>query len=165
MHFTVLVGLLIAGAHTGRCFGTVNRVPFLGQNSEHERITRAALACQDVKSPECFEPNSIDQLAGTGFTFGAVGGPDEPRFPNPFAVEGPLAHCDDADFLDIPGYPKSRDSATTMLQGCVSHLRNRVTQGVAAASSILTDKDLIKRDEVELGSCDFQDDPDDNAKC
>lgn len=165
MHLTVLASLLVAGAHTGQSFGTVNIGPFLHQHSEHERITRAALACQDVKSPECFEPNSIDQLAGAGFTFGAVGDPDNPRGLNPLAVEGPLAHCDNADFLDIPGYPTSRTASTAMLQGCVSHLRNRVTQGVAAASSILTDKDLIKKNEVELGSCDFQDDPDDHAKC
>ena len=53
-------------------FGTING---LGKRAEHERITRAALACPPgVKSTgDCFEPRSIDQLAGHSGTFGAVG--------------------------------------------------------------------------------------------
>lgn len=63
-------------------FGTING---LGQRAEHERITRAALACPPgVQSTgNCFEPRSIDQLAGHTGTFGAVGAPDSDEFGAP----------------------------------------------------------------------------------
>lgn len=50
-------------------FGTITGS---GQNAEHERITRAAFACaQGAKSNgECFEPVSLDNLAGRQGTFG-----------------------------------------------------------------------------------------------
>lgn len=49
--------------------GTINSV-LLGQSAEHEKITRGALACAPGYRPKdlpgrCFEPDSIDQLAGT----------------------------------------------------------------------------------------------------
>ncbi|KAJ9645689.1 hypothetical protein H2199_002728 [Coniosporium tulheliwenetii] len=44
--------------------------------------------------PDCFEPLSLDQLAGRDGTYGAVGSPD---IPDPLP-EGAEAHCDDADF-------------------------------------------------------------------
>jgi len=103
-----VLALLVAGLYApqivnappANAFGTING---LGQRAEHERITRAALACAPgVKSDgSCFEPRSIDQLAGHSGTFGAVGAPDldESGDPN--------AHCDDADFLNVPGYPQS----------------------------------------------------------
>ena len=52
-------------------------------NTEHERMTRAALACGGgVKPPDCFQKLSLTQLAGRklglggGPAFGAVGTPD-----------------------------------------------------------------------------------------
>ncbi len=86
-----VLGLLLPAS--AAAFGTVSSsVPLLGQNREHERITRAALACApDTKSDgQCFEPNSIDALAGTPGrhepdapegsprlgSFGGVGEPD-----------------------------------------------------------------------------------------
>src|SRR4051812_38032182 len=74
---TALVVLCVADA---RGFGTVNS--FGGQNNEHERITRAALACPVGAVPDgnCFEPATLDQLAGRSATaqgsreaFGGVG--------------------------------------------------------------------------------------------
>src|SRR3954463_6990530 len=99
----------------GHAFGTING---LGQRSEHERITRAALACPPgVKSDgSCFEPRSLDQVAGHTGTLGAVGAPDVNEFFTP------TAHCDDADFLDVAGYPQSRAAATAQLLACVAHL-------------------------------------------
>lgn len=54
-----------------QAFGTVNSI---GQMSEHERITRDALACAPgLKSTgDCFEPRSIDALAGKKGATGAV---------------------------------------------------------------------------------------------
>src|SRR3954465_3114483 len=83
-------------------FGTVEGG---GQHREHERINRApppppprpraALACPagTGSGGDCFEPRSIDQLAGHGNGFGDVGSPDRTE------AGDPSAHCDDADFL------------------------------------------------------------------
>src|SRR5438034_9693398 len=72
----LLSGLVVPviTAPAAHAFGTING---LGQRAEHERITRAALACPPgVKSDgSCFEPRSIDQLAGHSGTFGGVGAP------------------------------------------------------------------------------------------
>lgn len=141
----------------------------LGQHNEHEMITRLAFQCPgastgnilNVKSDGiCFEPRSLDQLAGTHFdvqgfpipgggTNGAVGAPDT-LDPVP---EGPEAHCDDADFIDIPGYPRTREQATQALQTCLDHMRNRFRQAWKSAA------DLIELDEEvtnEEGSAHLQ---------
>ncbi|KAJ4413915.1 hypothetical protein N0V85_003382 [Neurospora sp. IMI 360204] len=150
-------------------FGTINEPIVLGQHNEHEMITRLAFQCPgastgaiiNVKSDGvCFEPRSLDQLAGThidvqgfpipgGGTNGAVGAPDllDP------VPEGPEAHCDDADFIDIPGYPRTREQATQALQTCVDHLRGRFKQAWKSAA------DLIELDEEvtnEEGSAHLQ---------
>jgi len=117
-------------------FGTING---LGQRSEHERITRAALACAPgVKSTgDCFEPRSMDQVAGHSGTFGAVGAPDLDEF------NDPAAHCDNADYLNVAGYPQSRATATANLLACVNHLRQRFGQGVDGAAGLFdADGDL-----------------------
>src|SRR5438034_5002983 len=92
----LLIAFWLLAPSQGHAFGTING---LGQRAEHERITRAALACPPgVKSTgDCFEPKSMDQLAGHAGTFGAVGAPDLDEFSTP------AAHCDDADFLNVPG--------------------------------------------------------------
>src|SRR4051794_195438 len=106
-------------------FGTINAPLILGQHNEHEMITRLAFQCPSGQKSDgtCFETRSLDQLAGyhndlggfplvgTGIN-GAVGAPDT-FDPLP---EGPEAHCDDADYLDIPGYPQSRAEANAKLQ-------------------------------------------------
>src|SRR5207249_4160082 len=112
-------GLVAAGAvapQTASGFGTI-----ASQGSEHERITRLALACPGGKGSsngDCFEPRSLDQLAGHGGTFGAVGAPDSDE------VFTPEAHCDKADFL-AGTYPQSRAAATAALTDCVGHLKDR----------------------------------------
>jgi hypothetical protein len=88
-------------------FGTIDS---LGQNREHERITRHALGCVDLTGKQntlviggepvadpCFMGNSINELAGQRGTFGAVGAPDNPA--NGMLSDS-LAHCDNADYLD-----------------------------------------------------------------
>ena len=78
-------------------FGTIETG---GQHREHERITRR-LACAGAE-PNCFEPRTIDYLAGHDREFGAVGAPDNDE------LSDPAAHCDNADFL-AGGYPRTRD--------------------------------------------------------
>src|SRR5688572_22242725 len=83
--------VLLCGADA-RGFGTIS-LPGSGQNAEHERITRAALACPGGAPSDgtCFEPASLGELAGRPGTFGGVGAPDRDEITNPDA------HCDDAD--------------------------------------------------------------------
>lgn len=69
-------------------FGTLNK---LGQNAEHEHITRAALGD--------FDPRTLNEIAGATGSFGAVGAPDNPVRGLLFSSE---AHCDNGDYLD-PG--------------------------------------------------------------
>jgi hypothetical protein len=154
----LLVGSLVAVASAvsapasvqpASAFGTIN---FAGQRSEHERITRAALACPPgvASTGGCFEPRSIDQLAGHSGTFGAVGSPDSDE------IFTPAAHCDDADFLNAPGYPRTRAQATAQLRACIQHLRMRFRQGRDASSALLNSDGTINQAEVNLSSdCTF----------
>lgn len=141
-------------------FGTINDGLLLDQHNEHEQITRRAFACDGEKSDGiCFEKLSLNQLAGTHVgpvtglgTNGAVGSPDT-LDPIP---EGGEAHCDDADFLAIPGYPHSRVDANTKLQECADHLRNRFGQGWKTAERLLDSDNQIRKSMVDLSSsCTF----------
>ena len=139
-------------------FGTTR-----SQGSEHEFITRAALACPPgvPSDGSCFEPMSLDQLAGRPGTFGGVGAPDSDEF---FGV--PQAHCDDADFLAVAGYPRSRAAATAQLQACVTHLRGRFEQGVTAAAAVLKADGTLDGEQVDIrSSCTFFGGVGGRAKC
>jgi hypothetical protein len=131
----------LAAATPARAFGTT-----AAQGAGHERITRLALACPaGVPSDgSCFEPRSLDQVAGRSGTFGAVGAPDVDE------ILTPAAHCDDADFLDVAGYPRSRAQATTQLRACVTHLRGRFGQGVTSAKALLNADGTINPAGVDL---------------
>lgn len=120
-------------------FGTVNNA-LLGQHAEHEHITRAALACPSVWKSDgsCFEPLSIDQLAGRDGTFGAVGAPDVPQ------AFGPEAHCDDADFLATKDYPQTRQEANAKLEACVNYLRTNFKEGIDDAKDLLEGGGKVK---------------------
>ncbi|PVI01018.1 hypothetical protein DM02DRAFT_706679 [Periconia macrospinosa] len=156
-------------------FGTWNG---LGARNEHEMITRVAFQCaKGTKSQppyDCFEPITLSNLAGThiGKILGAgdngmVGSPDD------LLPEGPEAHCDDADFLDIPGYPVNRAQATTQLQACVDHLRMRFSQAVRGAPRLLNTENVLANEQAVLtdeNECDHkwrdeEDNTRDKAKC
>jgi hypothetical protein len=117
--------LLVGFPGPAWAFGTIDGA---GQHREHERITRAALACH--RDGDCFQPRSADQLAGDGKRFGAVGAPDLTE------VSDPAAHCDDADFLAGP-YPQTREAATAALRACVDHLRLRFREAIDGAAGLL----------------------------
>ena len=156
----VIVALSGTGVVPAFGFGTINTA---GQRTEHERMTRAVLACPPgVRSDgSCFEPRSMDQLSGKSGTFGAVGAPD-------FGLEiyKAEAHCDDADFLDVPGYPWTCDEATKQLQACVNHLQMRFRQGWQAAVRLLKPDGTIDRGDVDLRSdCTFSFGLSGRAKC
>ena len=163
----VLASFLLAIPPPVISFGTINS---LGQDAEHEHITRAALACPANKtsSGDCFEPRSIDQLAGTNGTFGAIGAPDAMPFEEPFP-----AHCDDADFFDSATYtpsqpyPVSRNDTMLRLLQCIEHMQFRFGQATTEANALLNSQDRIGRDGVDLvkGNCTFAPSFRGRAKC
>ena len=146
----VLVLLLGSPVPLASAFGTIDGA---GQHREHERITRASLACA-AGAPlgeDCFAVKSMDFLAGHDHEFGGVGAPDSDE------ISDPRAHCDNADYLaaDYLGadylngdYPLTRDQATAGLLECVDHLRSRQAEAVLAAGGLLDEQGQIVPAEV-----------------
>jgi len=154
----VVTAFLASAPGSAAAFGTIDTG---GQNREHERITRAALACAgDAGSdPYCFEPRSIDYLAGHVGTFGAVGAPDNDE------LSDPSAHCDNADFL-TDGYPRTREQATASLVACVNHLRGKFGGAVVSAQGLLDDQGQVIPGEVNFDTeCNPREVEEDRAKC
>jgi hypothetical protein len=154
----VLSGSVVLVPGPAAAFGTIEGG---GQNREHERITRAAVACPagTDSDGDCFEPRSADQLAGHGKTFGAVGSPDSTE------ISDPAAHCDDADFL-AGDYPQTRDAATARLLDCVDHLRVRFREAIDSAKGLLDDNGQIVAAEVKLDTdCVLDPKTEPRAKC
>jgi hypothetical protein len=141
----VTAASVLGTAPRAHAFGTV------GHLAEHERITRAALACGTRKGgPDCFQARSLDQVAGKKGTFGAIGSPDDPRT-GEFLTSA--AHCDNADYVDGPEYrPVDRQRATAALLSCVAYARARVRAGVRRAADLLDSQGRIKPGEVSLKS-------------
>lgn len=129
----------LAGSAAG--FGTVSNMrltdALAAQDAEHERITRLALGCPVGGSgPFCFDPKTLDSLAGRfskgEADFGAVGAPDRPDR----LVPAP-SHCDGGDFLDIPGYPRTREQGEAALVACRDLMSSRMDEAVNDAGALL----------------------------
>ncbi len=132
MAIAVAVGLgLLAAPAAASAFGTVD---FAGQHAEHERITRV-LSCEAVGAPNrCFQPRSMDELAGRKGTFGAVGAPDRL---GEVTADG-AAHCDAAD--DLPGFPyppQGASRAALALRECVDEFEEHLEQALDAAGDLV----------------------------
>src|SRR3954454_22542704 len=154
----VMVALSVSAPGSAAGFGTIDSG---GQNREHERITRAALACAGDGGSEadCFQPRSIDLLAGHAREFGAVGSPDRDE------LSLPAAHCDNVDFL-AGDYSRTRDQATSTLIDCVKQLQLRFQEGLESAGAILDGNGDVLPEEVGVDpECDFADSGDARAKC
>ncbi|MCB1458145.1 MAG: hypothetical protein KDJ48_02550 [Nitratireductor sp.] len=115
---------LLSAPHHATAFGTVS---VAGQDREHEKITRIALADAG------FGPKTMDEIAGTEGRFGAVGAPDSP---DRGLLTKPYAHCDGADHLDLPGYPQTADQAYAILASCRSFIMKSLQRAVEAAGRI-----------------------------
>ncbi|MFF4606034.1 CinY protein [Streptomyces sp. NPDC001339] len=151
--------LLVPMEKPAQAFGTINR---FGQQSEHERITRAALACPAGAPSDgtCFEPRSLDQLAGKSGTFGAVGAPDTDE------ILSPAAHCDNADYLALSGYPHSREQANAALASCVRKLQTRFAEGVSTVDPVFgSDGAVIEKETTLSTNCTFTLGISGRAKC
>lgn len=124
-------------------FGAV-RSSILGQNAEHERITRHALACTlKTRPPDCIEPITLGQLAGTDHAYGAVTIPDL----GPLASE-PKAHCDRGDYLAIPSYPQTRLQARANLERCRTWMLQHLNDAVQTVGALLTANNKVSSFEV-----------------
>lgn len=154
----IVITLWVATPGSAAAFGTIDSG---GQNREHERVTRAALSCAAVGSPaaDCFEPRSMDWLAGHGHEFGAIGAPDRDE------LSLPAAHCDNADFVAGRGYPRSRDQADAALIACVDQMRSRFDLAVAAAAGLIDDHDDVIPAAVDMAAECRSDGTDSRAKC
>jgi hypothetical protein len=142
--------LLLVLGQPAQGFGTIRS---LGQNAEHERITRHALACGQPEAPAaCFQPYSLDQLAGKNGTFGAVGAPDNPARG---LLSADYAHCDNADYLDIPGYPQSQAQAETNLTACRHWIQSNMTEAVIDSAALLKNGRIDNSQIPTVISCTF----------
>jgi hypothetical protein len=154
----LLLTWVASPAATAAAFGTIDSG---GQHHEHQRITRAALACAGDAAAldDCLEPASIDFLAGHDKEFGGVGAPDSDE------ISDPAAHCDDADYLEA-GYPQTRQEATVGLLDCVDHLRMRLDEAVDDAQGLLDDEGHVVAAEVDFDAeCGMREAAELRAKC
>lgn len=113
-------------------FGSLNSV---GQNAEHEHITREI----GVSDP-AWQPNSLSMLAGKNLNLGGVGAPDRPwdTSSNLLKGSGPAyKHCDDGDYLNIPNYPQSAAAAQSALESCIDYYQSLMDQAVVYAGSLV----------------------------
>lgn len=159
-----LLVILALGALATQAFG-YGTIVGLGQNAEHERLTRRALACQPsgagTKSNGiCFEDASIANLAGAPGSVGAVGYPDISSY-----INDPSYHCDGGDFFPIAGYPQTAAAAAELAK-CRAVISTRLDQAVGAAAGLLGPKDEIVAGAVGLTpSCTFVGGLTGRAKC
>ncbi|MCX5357698.1 CinY protein [Streptomyces sp. NBC_00124] len=123
---------------------------FTGGN--HEDITRAALP---------WEPVTLTAMADA--RDGAVNANDH----RPYFDVGPL-HCDNADYLDpryAPGYPRTRDEATTELLACIRTSVARFRDAVRAADGLVDADGTVRADQSDLSSPCTWDGKAGRAKC
>lgn len=115
-------------------FGTIHG---LGQDAEHERITRQGLARFGMG------PRTMDEIAGKRGSFGAVGAPDRPDRGLMSASE---VHCDNGDWLDLPNYPRTREEARGVLEACHALIFSAMDQAVEFAGALVADSDDLAID-------------------
>jgi hypothetical protein len=108
-----------------QAFGTIRS---LGQNAEHERITRQGLASFG------FGSDAMSEIAGKNGTWGAVGAPDNPT--RGLSGSKP-AHCDGGDFFSPGAYPQSAATAQSILTSCRTYIYNNINAAVTDAARLV----------------------------
>jgi hypothetical protein len=141
--FTGAIALAFPSA--AGAFGTIDGK--MGQHAEHEKITRV-MACNATDRPTlCFQPLSMDQLAGTKGTLGGVGIPD-----SVLEILGhPEAHCDDADYLPgAPYTPADAQRAAKAISDCVINFGRNLDRAVGYAGGVVNADGVLQTAEVQL---------------
>jgi hypothetical protein len=136
------VSALVISAPQALAFGTIRG---LGQNAEHERITRQGLVSFG------FGPATLSMLAGKNGEFGAVGAPDRP---DRGLMSSKDAHCDGGDYFDAPGYPRTQAVAQEQLTACRRYIVARLNQAVLDAGDLVK-PDLTFGSISTSGGCNF----------
>ncbi len=144
---TLLAGLALA-AERADAFGTYN---ILGQNAEHERITRVLQCGNPTPVADCIQGRTMGVVAGSDGTLGAVGKPDDIRELYAF----PYAHCDGADFFDRSGYPQTLIQANEHIQRCAFAAFGRLNAAVEAAGLIVEPSGRLRVSETDISDCGF----------
>ncbi|GAA2399439.1 hypothetical protein GCM10010191_03070 [Actinomadura vinacea] len=133
---------------------------FSSGHGEHEKVTRAALACPEDQPSDgtCFEPDSMDILAGYRGYLGGVGGPDS--WLSGGELDNPAAHCDNADYIrpeDNGGntYVRSRSQASEQLVDCLRHLRGRFHSAAQQAGTAFDDDGDLSNYETRSSCADY----------
>jgi len=149
--------LLLAATTAAWPFGTVRG---MGQNAEHERITRHALGCGlFTDTDNCFQDKSLQELAGGDNDFGAVGIPDRGEL-----VTKNQAHCDSGDWFDTPGYPHAQSAARAALESCRAWMKEYLDEAVSDAAALVDRDGNLRPDQVKA-SCIFVGQMKGKAKC
>lgn len=123
-HSVPAVALSIGLTGGALAFGSVN---MFGQQAEHEKITRIALSGFGLG------PETMDEIAGKRGSYGAVGAPD--RLDRGL-MNTSEAHCDNGDYLDVPGYPQSAEAAAARLRACRRFIFTALDRAVADAGAL-----------------------------
>jgi hypothetical protein len=173
----ILVMALPVRAHA---FGTIRGI---GQDAEHEKITRGAVACAPGQRMadlpgRCFERLTVDELAGTSrpdlpsldpghvrpaldrwlaelpHHLGSFGAVGAPDLESFF---GDVPHCLAGDWLPIPDYPQTQSSARYMLLRCRFYLQKRFRLGLALSNHLVDLTGRIIPSAVEADRCSFVD--------
>ena len=162
----VAIGLFMTS--NALAYGTVH---ILGQNAEHERMTRRALACGiETSVDDCFEEDTLDKLAGKRATFGGVGFPD---IPTKKMVNQASAHCDGGDFLDVPDYGRDKqghnrtlEEANAAIMECRDWMNENFAAALKTAADLLDDNGALLADQVKIsGNCIKNPKKKNSAKC
>ena len=141
-----------------QAFGTVQ---LFGQNTEHEKITRIALRCRDDNPASCFQKRTLDSLAGSDGTFGAVGAPD----PGPTLFRF-FAHCSGGDFLSGVNYPRSAEKAREALEICRRYMTIQLELAMRSAASLLNEEGVIEASQTaSILPCGYAEGVDKRGKC
>lgn len=115
----------------------------------------------EPQSGSCFEPKTLDSLAGKRGTFGAVGAPDRGR-----GILISHAHCSAGDYLSVDGYPRSQDLAREALEQCRNHMIENLDHAVVDAAKLLDEDGNIRSRQTSLAfGCTYRGSQHGRAKC
>lgn len=135
----VLLAAIVAIAQA-HAFGTTS-----SQGSEHERISRHALACDYGNGPDCWQALTVAEFAGSRGDFGAIGIPDRGSL-----ILQSKAHCDNGDHLDLPGYPRSALEGRQALENCRAWMQAKLDEAVMDAGGLLDAAGKLRADQQGL---------------